>query len=70
MFCTSTENLDMCFGDSGSPAVFDGKLVGVASQGCEYTLPNVFTAVPKFYDWIIKHTGIKYDDWKLYVYIF
>ncbi|OXU22006.1 hypothetical protein TSAR_001426 [Trichomalopsis sarcophagae] len=62
MFCTSTSKIDLCYGDSGGPAVLDGKLVGIVSQGCEITAPNVFTKVANFYNWIIKHTGIKYDD--------
>jgi len=44
-----------CAGDSGGPLVRDGKLVGIVSYGtiiCTIGLPDVFTRVSYFYDWI------------------
>ena len=41
--------------DSGGPLVCDGKQVGIVSYGtaiCSIGLPDVFTRVSYFYDWI------------------
>ncbi|EDV95658.1 brachyurin [Drosophila grimshawi] len=53
-----------CRGDSGGPLVLnDGSLtvVGIVSHGydakCEIPLPDVYTRVSNFTDWIEKHTG-------------
>ncbi|XP_014232085.1 kallikrein-11-like [Trichogramma pretiosum] len=66
MLCSSIELLDLCFGDSGGPAVYRGELVGVISQGCEYTAPNVFTKVANYHDWIRRVAGLDRENEKHY----
>lgn len=46
----------VCFGDSGSPATFNNKLVGVANfivDGCGTIEPDGFASVSYFYKWIV-----------------
>lgn len=61
ILCTFTkEGQGICGGDSGSPLVSDGKLIGIASfgvgflpgEGCAAGLPDGFARVSHFYDWI------------------
>ncbi|KAH8333155.1 hypothetical protein KR074_009380, partial [Drosophila pseudoananassae] len=65
VICTSTPGgKSTCAGDSGGPLVIhDGnKLVGVtsfvAANGCTSGLPDGFTRVTSYLDWIRDHTGI------------
>jgi len=67
VICTSTPGgKSTCAGDSGGPLVLhDGnKLVGVtsfvAANGCTSGLPDGFTRVTSYLDWIRDHTGISY----------
>ncbi|KAH8302549.1 hypothetical protein KR044_008128 [Drosophila immigrans] len=53
-----------CLGDSGGPLVLDDgsrTLVGVVSHGydakCRITVPDIFTRVSSFINWIEKYTG-------------
>lgn len=59
--CTFTrEGQGICGGDSGSPLVHDGKVIGIASfgvgylpgEGCAAGLPDGFARVSHFYSWI------------------
>lgn len=50
-----------CFGDSGGPAVLQGKLAGVlsfVSNNCGSKYPDSFGKVSYHYDWIRKHSDI------------
>ncbi|EDW54298.1 GM18057 [Drosophila sechellia] len=67
VICSSTPGgKSTCAGDSGGPLVLhDGsKLVGVtsfvAANGCTSGLPDGFTRVTSYLDWIRDHTGISY----------
>ncbi|OXU23708.1 hypothetical protein TSAR_006708 [Trichomalopsis sarcophagae] len=66
VFCLGEDGLTIpCSGDSGGPIVVDGKLAGVVSRGelCINRNSNTLSThvrVHKHYDWIIKHTRIKY----------
>lgn len=44
----------VCHGDSGSPLVYNGKLIGVTSwlYGCAAGYPDGFTRVSEYIDWI------------------
>ncbi|XP_043267826.1 trypsin-7-like [Venturia canescens] len=59
MFCVLREGHGPCIGDTGSPAVIDGVLIGVASwsQSCAYKYPTAYARLPEMVDWIIKVTG-------------
>lgn len=59
VFCTDSTTLDLCGGDSGSPAVMDDKIVGIAVEGCESPLPNIYVNMAYYYDWIYKTIGIR-----------
>lgn len=53
-----TKGNGACNGDSGGPAVFDGKLVGVAgfvTLGCGTTKPDGYAKVSYNIDWIKNH---------------
>lgn len=61
--CTSTTGgKGTCNGDSGGPLNRNGKTYGVtsfvASAGCESGLPDGFTRVVEFLDWIAEKTGV------------
>ncbi|KAH8341364.1 hypothetical protein KR059_004179 [Drosophila kikkawai] len=65
VICTSTpDGKSTCSGDSGGPLVLHDRntLVGVtsfvASNGCTSGLPDGFTRVTSYLDWIRDHTGI------------
>ncbi|CAK1548129.1 unnamed protein product [Leptosia nina] len=49
----------ICTGDSGGPLVNKGEVVGITSWAipCSRGLPDVFTRVFSFLDWIKKHTS-------------
>lgn len=61
MFCASSPLSDACEGDSGGPAVIDGKLAGIVSFGgnCEKFYPGVYTNIFNYHEWISKNTGIQ-----------
>lgn len=51
-----------CQKDTGGPAVWNGKIIGIVSWefGCaQPKFPAVFTKVSKFIDWIYDETGIE-----------
>uniref|UniRef100_A0A336KXJ6 CSON015385 protein n=1 Tax=Culicoides sonorensis TaxID=179676 RepID=A0A336KXJ6_CULSO len=53
----SADDEGVCFGDSGSPATANGKLVGVANfimDGCGTADPDGYANVPYYYDWIVR----------------
>lgn len=61
MFCAGDVDNDACYGDSGGPAVINGKLVGIISWGHECgspNLPGVYTLVKNYREWISNHTGL------------
>ncbi|XP_014210589.1 trypsin-1-like [Copidosoma floridanum] len=53
---------DLCYGDSGSPLTYDGKLIGVAiyieSDCGQRSYPSVFTEVAYFLPWIKNYVEI------------
>uniref|UniRef100_A0A182QS42 trypsin n=1 Tax=Anopheles farauti TaxID=69004 RepID=A0A182QS42_9DIPT len=53
--CTLTKRgAGVCYGDSGSPLVWQGKQVGIASNvlSCAVGFPDVYVSVSYFYNWI------------------
>lgn len=49
-----------CYGDSGGPATFDGRLVGVSNFGvdkCGSDSPNGYAKVSFYRDWIVEHVN-------------
>ncbi|XP_013112862.2 serine protease SP24D [Stomoxys calcitrans] len=51
----------ICRGDFGGPAVYEGKLVGIAASvvgECGSILPDVFTSVASNYEWIMQQMGL------------
>lgn len=55
MMCTFTQvGEGSCKGDSGSPLLLDGKVIGLSSWGkhCGGGYPNVYTRVASFIDWV------------------
>jgi trypsin len=64
--CTFTKMREgMCFGDSGSPLVIDGVQIGFASyvleNQCAAGIPDVFTRVHSYLDWIKEHIA-RFDN--------
>lgn len=62
--CIDTRRGLPCFGDSGGPLVLDDgsdTIVGIVSHGydaeCNIRVPDIFTRVSSFVDWIEMHTG-------------
>merc|ERR1719290_900398 len=58
ILCTSGgDGKGTCWGDSGSPVVLDGKLVGVVSNEkyyeCESGLPSSYSSVAHYAEWIL-----------------
>mmetsp|Transcript_30617 Transcript_30617/g.49793 ORF Transcript_30617/g.49793 Transcript_30617/m.49793 type:complete len:486 (+) Transcript_30617:45-1502(+) len=52
---TSDGLTSTCAGDSGSPAVFQGRQIGLVSRGagdCDPSVPSIYTNVTYYYDWI------------------
>ncbi|XP_011177409.2 serine protease SP24D [Zeugodacus cucurbitae] len=50
-----------CFGDSGGPATYNGKLVGVASfvdDGCGSDIPDGYAKVAHLREWIRANSGV------------
>ncbi|CAB3378587.1 Hypothetical predicted protein [Cloeon dipterum] len=52
--------VSVCYGDSGGPLFVDGILVGITSfmRGCATYVPNVFTRVSYFREWITLMTSV------------
>ncbi|EDV95659.1 brachyurin [Drosophila grimshawi] len=62
--CISFRHSGPCRGDSGGPLILEGSnrtLIGVFSHGfdpaCRIRMPDIFTRVSYFVDWIEEHTG-------------
>ncbi|XP_046991900.1 mite allergen Eur m 3-like [Schistocerca americana] len=54
------KNYDSCYGDSGGPLLYEGKIVGIASWGYECATPpypSVATRVSMYINWIIENTN-------------
>lgn len=51
-------NVGACDGDSGGPLVWNNTVVGVASfvRPCARGVPDIFTSVPYYYEWIMEKT--------------
>jgi len=63
VLCTSGfGHKGICDGDSGGPLSFEGYIYGIASfapgMGCASGLPDGFTRVTSYLDWIKEKTGI------------
>lgn len=60
LVCAAVDNSALCFGDSGGPLASNGRLVGVVawSNMCGKGMPNGFTRISPFVDWIRNETGI------------
>ncbi|XP_043462989.1 trypsin-like [Leptopilina heterotoma] len=54
IFVAAQRSIPTCYGDSGSPAIVDGKLVGllIIEDRCNHNFPNVFVSILHYYDWI------------------
>lgn len=61
IFCVDSTVVDAGHGDSGSPVVLDGKIVGIVSECGENPIPNIYVNVARYYTWITDTTGIKFD---------
>ncbi|XP_051169014.1 chymotrypsin-2-like [Leptopilina boulardi] len=63
IFIAAYRTIRTCYGDSGSPAVVDGRLVGllIIEDRCFNNFPNVFISISHFYDWIMKETKPNYQ---------
>ncbi|KZC07549.1 Chymotrypsin-2 [Dufourea novaeangliae] len=62
--CTlAKEGEGVCNGDSGGPLVVKGAQVGIVSYGiaCAKGVPDVYTRVFSYKDWIKMHTNIRWD---------
>lgn len=63
VFCAGyveTGGVDSCFGDSGGPAVLNGKLIGIVmgGDGCARPgYPGIYTKISAFYNWIMEKTN-------------
>lgn len=59
IMCLEASSVEgVCFGDSGSPATLNNKLIGVANfivDGCGTIKPDGFASVSYFYNWIVDH---------------
>lgn len=55
--CAKASGRDACYGDSGGPMTYNGKLVGIVSwgSGCASSLPGVYTRVSSYAAWIESH---------------
>ncbi|XP_049804031.1 mite allergen Eur m 3-like [Schistocerca nitens] len=54
------KNYDSCYGDSGGPLLYEGKILGIASWGYECATPpypSVATRVSMYINWIIENTN-------------
>lgn len=63
VICTRNEfDRGACFGDSGSPLVGDGGVVGLVSWGtaCAIGIPDAFTRVSQYVDWIRNIVDLPY----------
>jgi hypothetical protein len=58
--CAGASGRDACYGDSGGPMTYNGKLVGVVSWGsaCAGSDPGVYTRVSWFANWIDGYLAI------------
>uniref|UniRef100_A0A034WHW8 Serine protease SP24D n=1 Tax=Bactrocera dorsalis TaxID=27457 RepID=A0A034WHW8_BACDO len=50
-----------CYGDSGGPAVYNGKLVGVSNyiiNGCGSNYPDGYAKIPSFRNWVRQNSDL------------
>lgn len=49
----------ICAGDTGSPLIADGRLIGLSSSAvpCAQGIPDVYTRVSEFHGWITATVG-------------
>lgn len=55
MICAGVKDKSPCRGDSGSPLVMNGELVGVMSGGmpwCNISMPGIYTRMSAFVEWV------------------
>ncbi|XP_058805210.1 mite allergen Der f 3-like [Phymastichus coffea] len=63
VFCATNGHINACKGDSGGPAIINGKLYGIisSSDSCgSHGTPGVYTRVHKYYNWIVNTTGLTF----------
>lgn len=54
----SLDDPNVCMANGGSPLVANGRLIAIHSFGISCTgRHNLFTWIPSYYNWIIRHTG-------------
>lgn len=63
LLCAEAQKGSPCLGDSGSPAVSNGKLIGIVTQespNCKSLSsehPTIYTNIKSYFDWILENTG-------------
>ncbi|XP_043503400.1 trypsin-3-like [Polistes fuscatus] len=60
MFCIISDDSKPCVGDSGSSAVINNTLIGIASwsEACGFSYPTAYTNLSEMIDWIKENTEI------------
>ncbi|XP_060529933.1 trypsin-3-like [Cylas formicarius] len=60
ILCIRQNGGGICYGDSGGPAVINGKLAGIVSSGIcgSEKYPGAYTKISAFREWIRQHAGV------------